>query len=501
MTAPAYQRIADGIRRKLANGELAPGDRLPTAAELATQWNVSGAVVTQALGTLKAEGLLESQPARGTFVRTPQQPLTWTLGESESRREDTSTADAWALAIQKHGWEPSSSVTVRRIKASPAIASWLQLAEDDTIIVRERLRYADDRPCMITVSYFSARVAAGTRLEEPGDQPAPGGLLAEAGHPQRRMTDTVSAPIGSTEETRALQLPDSSRVWCVLRIGYGADDQPVHAMHTVAPLELWQLEFAHTVSSPGIGSPFLSRDYPGVPYPGDRPDTDFVELDGAGWVLRSASDVPSGWAVDLGDSYTVDLNSWLTRQGTVSLDERLPILAYGSNASPGKIDWLRNHLDLAGPVVVLQAEVEGVAAVWTGGYRGHDGERPAVLAAAPGTESHAIWLATPGQRAVLDRCEGRGERYRLAWVHAPVTLTDGTRYEWVLAYLARPEVMGQAVEQHLNRSPLLIDGELVRVAEVNQAEAKNLTGELADTDGLEAIEVTGSPSVRDIDVG
>ena len=44
-----------------------------------------------------------------------------------------------------------------------------------------------------------------------------------------------------------------------------------------------------------------------------------------------------------------------------------------------------------------------------------DGARPAVLAAAPGVvEDHAVWLATPDQIAVLDRCEGRDDRFRLA---------------------------------------------------------------------------------------
>lgn len=494
MTAPTYQRIADGIRRQISEGTLAPGDKLPTAPELAKQWQVSGAVVTQALGTLKAEGLLESRPARGTFVRAPRQLLTWSLSEFESHRTDTYTADAWAQAVESQGMTPSSTVSVRRIKATPEIAEWLQLEEGDTVIVRDRVRYADNQPYMVGSSYFPTWVVAGTRLEEPGDQSAPGGLLVEVGHPQVRIHDVVTSPVASTEEARTLLLPEGSKVWSVVRVGNGSDGRPVRAMRTVAPQHLWQLEFAHAPSAPDVPSPFLSRDYPGVPYPGARPGVSFVELDGVGWVTQPSADNPSGWSVDVGGSRSVDLDAWLARQGEPLTGERLPVLAYGSNASPGKIEWLREQLGLTGPVVALEADVQDAAAVWTGGVRAHDGERPAVLAGSPGTtERHAVWFATPEQREVLDEGEGRGERYRLAWVHTPTTLTNGRHLEWILAYVARPEVIGQHVEQHLNRSPLLLDGQLVRVADVSQAEARNMTGELADSDGLEATEVTGEP--------
>ncbi|MGH4018524.1 MAG: UTRA domain-containing protein [Pseudonocardiaceae bacterium] len=504
MPAPAYQRIADDIRHKITTGELASGDRLPTAADLAKQWQVSGAVVTQALGTLKAEGLLTSAPARGTFVRAPRKLLTWSLSEFESHRNDTYTADAWSIAVEKQDMKPSSTVTVRRIKATPEIATWLEVGEGETVIVRDRARSANEEPYMVGASYFPAWVAAGTRLEEPGDQSAPGGLLVEVGHPQVQVRDIVTAPVASGEEARSLHISEGSKVWSVLRIGYGADGRPVRAMRTIAPLDLWQLEFAHSVAPHEVPSPFLSRNYPADPYPGARADVSFVELNGAGWVVLpnpTSSEAPSGWSVDTGGSSSVDLDSWLTGQGAAPIPARLPVLAYGSNTSPGKIAWLREAMGLTGPAVVLEADVEGVAAVWSAGIRARDGQRPAVLAAAPGTtERHAVWLVTSEQRAVLDRAEGRGERYRLAWVHTPVTLTNGRRIEWVLAYVARPEVIGQQVEQHLNRSPLLVDGDMVRVADVSHEEARKLTAdELADSDGLEVIEAKDEPSWSDIE--
>jgi hypothetical protein len=163
---------------------------------------------------------------------------------------------------------------------------------------------------------------------------------------------------------------------------------------------------------------------------------------------------------------------------------------------------LRREQGLEGPAVVLEADIEDVAAVWSAGVRARDGQRPAVLAAAPGcAERHAIWLVTTEQLAVLDRAEGRGQRYRLVWVHAPAALTNGQRFDWVLAYVARPEAIGRDVPRHLNRSPLLVDGAVVRMCDVNQETALTLEGNLAESDGLEVVHVANVPSWTDIDAG
>ncbi|WP_007024889.1 hypothetical protein [Saccharomonospora iraqiensis] len=247
-------------------------------------------------------------------------------------------------------------------------------------------------------------------------------------------------------------------------------------------------------------SPFLSRHYPADPYPGERPDVSYVELDGAAWILRPDRGAASGWVVDTGTSVGTDLDTWLGALGQPPLDARLPVLAYGSNACPGKIEWIRETLGLAGPAVVQTVEVAGVAAVWSAGTRARDGQRPAVLAARPGTtERHALWWVTPRQRATLDEVEARGECYRLGWVHAPATTDDGTKRDRVLAYVARPEVLGTAVADHLDRSPMLVDGEPVRVADVGQADILRMRGGRARSDGLDVLEVTGEPSWSDLD--
>lgn len=61
--------MADAIRRKIYDGQLRPGDRLPTESELGQSARVSRTVVREAVAALKAEGLVETRQGAGAFVK------------------------------------------------------------------------------------------------------------------------------------------------------------------------------------------------------------------------------------------------------------------------------------------------------------------------------------------------------------------------------------------------------------------------------------------------
>ncbi|MGW6981346.1 GntR family transcriptional regulator [Streptomyces sp. NPDC054932] len=73
---PPYLRIVAAIRQRIADGELAPGDRVPSTRQIAAQWGVALATATKALTTLRLEGLVEARPRIGTVVAgsTPLAP-------------------------------------------------------------------------------------------------------------------------------------------------------------------------------------------------------------------------------------------------------------------------------------------------------------------------------------------------------------------------------------------------------------------------------------------
>jgi GntR family transcriptional regulator len=69
---PLYRRIGNEILRRMADGELPPGARLPSELDLARQFGVSRQTMRAALAALVRDGRLDRKPGRGTVVLQPK---------------------------------------------------------------------------------------------------------------------------------------------------------------------------------------------------------------------------------------------------------------------------------------------------------------------------------------------------------------------------------------------------------------------------------------------
>jgi GntR family transcriptional regulator len=65
---PPYLQLVAILRGQIKSGELAPGQQLPSALTLASDYQVSAPTVKKALGVLKDEGLIVGVAGYGTFV-------------------------------------------------------------------------------------------------------------------------------------------------------------------------------------------------------------------------------------------------------------------------------------------------------------------------------------------------------------------------------------------------------------------------------------------------
>ncbi|MEU5721610.1 winged helix-turn-helix domain-containing protein [Micromonospora sp. NPDC047738] len=63
-----WAQIADQIREQIASGALAPGEKLPSTAQMKEKHGVSQVVVRQAVLVLQTQGWVEGVPGVGVFV-------------------------------------------------------------------------------------------------------------------------------------------------------------------------------------------------------------------------------------------------------------------------------------------------------------------------------------------------------------------------------------------------------------------------------------------------
>jgi GntR family transcriptional regulator, transcriptional repressor for pyruvate dehydrogenase complex len=79
------QHVVAGLKDKILSGELGPGAKLPSEAELIEEYAVSRTVVREAVSRLQAEGLVETFQGRGSFVLAVPEPSSFTLETSAIR--------------------------------------------------------------------------------------------------------------------------------------------------------------------------------------------------------------------------------------------------------------------------------------------------------------------------------------------------------------------------------------------------------------------------------
>jgi GntR family transcriptional regulator len=65
---PPNRQIADILRRRIADGSIPVGRRIPSLVEMEQEYGVARDTLRKAVQVLKDEGLVETVPGMGVFV-------------------------------------------------------------------------------------------------------------------------------------------------------------------------------------------------------------------------------------------------------------------------------------------------------------------------------------------------------------------------------------------------------------------------------------------------
>ena len=67
---PLYLQLIEQVKRAVALGALTPGEQLPTVKSLAVDLTINPNTVARVYRELERDGVIETAPGRGSFIRT-----------------------------------------------------------------------------------------------------------------------------------------------------------------------------------------------------------------------------------------------------------------------------------------------------------------------------------------------------------------------------------------------------------------------------------------------
>ena len=201
-----YQEIAETLRRRIASGDLKPGDRLPPVRDMARRWNCTPGTVSRAYARLARQGLATGHRGGGTRVAAgplqPEHPA-WRWANLVNR------AERFVLAAIGGGHTPAQAEAA----LSVAIARWQALQQQQRpqsqkpAIPTTTLRFAGSHDLTVELAArLLADTAPHTQLEV-AYVGSLGGLMALA----RNEADVAGLHLWD-EATNTYNLPFIKRV-------------------------------------------------------------------------------------------------------------------------------------------------------------------------------------------------------------------------------------------------------------------------------------------------
>lgn len=72
---PVYLQLVDQIRYAAASGALRPGEALPSIRPMAEELRVNRNTVAKAYAELESQGVVETRPGKGSFIKANNSPF------------------------------------------------------------------------------------------------------------------------------------------------------------------------------------------------------------------------------------------------------------------------------------------------------------------------------------------------------------------------------------------------------------------------------------------
>jgi GntR family transcriptional regulator len=235
------RQLAGDLRALILSGDIGPGERLPSTAELTRRYGVNNMTVTRALAILKAEGLVEGRKGKAV-ISTDRRPA---VVRASHYPQATDGPCPWITeAASRERIGSSRLIEVGEQPAPVQVAAAFGIATGAPVVMRHQLLLLDAEPAELVWSYYPLEIALGSALAEPrrirGGSPA---ALAALGFPLRNAVDQVAARFATVAEFVALQLPEDIPVLRQFRVAYTDGSRPVEVTVMVKAAQQYEIQY------------------------------------------------------------------------------------------------------------------------------------------------------------------------------------------------------------------------------------------------------------------
>lgn len=221
-----YAEIAEHYRRQIQNGELRPGDAMPSLRQVCDHFGVALTTANRAYRALKLEGLTLARSGVGTVVAGP---ISNNIAARVRLHGDTGSALG--------GGETSQILETGTTGADELVAPRLDVTPGTPVHVRRRVVSRNGVPVHLSSSYYPAYVIAATpELAQPVSTGGSRELAAERlGAAQKHVLEEVTSRFATEAEKAALGLTaEGVIVTQILRTVTLTDDRVVEVAVKVA---------------------------------------------------------------------------------------------------------------------------------------------------------------------------------------------------------------------------------------------------------------------------
>jgi GntR family transcriptional regulator len=242
-----WRQIAADLRALIEDGQLKPGDLLPSETEIAQWYTIQRSMVSMAMRELVAAGLVVRRPRLGTVVRnrTPVR-VAWSVYQRVTDPDrDGADLGPWETACAALGLVGRSELQqVSVLPATADIATALHIEAGSSVVCRLRHLMLGVDVAQIARTYAPLALIEATPLA--ANDRIDGGAYAaftRIGLVPTTATVHASARLPSTDERKTLNLGPGVAVLETWRATRDQDGQVIELMHSVGSAEAAILVF------------------------------------------------------------------------------------------------------------------------------------------------------------------------------------------------------------------------------------------------------------------